>query len=268
MDENEQSGETPGDDAPGLIPGQVIQPAQKPRLISRLRNYLFAGIIVTVPIAITVYLTMIIVEFVDAQIVPLIPPIYNPETYLPFSIPGLGILVVLLVLIFVGFVAANFFGRALIRTGERVIDRMPIVRTVYNALKQIAETVLQQSSNAFRQVVMVEYPRKGIWALAFLTSEAEGEVRRRTRRELISVFLPTTPNPTSGFLLLVPKEDLIELEMSVEEAAKMIISAGVVIPPDPAVVEVEAPIQVSGLFAERQAARERADEAEGQPEPK
>ncbi len=270
MDENEQSGETPGDDAPGLIPAQVIQPAQKPRLISRLRNYLFAGIIVTVPIAITVYLTVIIVEFVDAQIVPLIPPIYNPETYLPFSIPGLGILVVLLVLIFVGFVAANFFGRALIRTGERVIDRMPIVRTVYNALKQIAETVLQQSSNAFRQVVMVEYPRKGIWALAFLTSEAVGEVRRRTGRELISVFLPTTPNPTSGFLLLVPKEDLIELDMSVEEAAKMIISAGVVIPPDWAAIEaeVEAPIQVSGLFAERQAARDQADEADGQPEPK
>ncbi len=272
MDENET--QVDEGEAPGLIPTQVIAPPAKARLLSRLRNYLFAGIIVTVPIAITVYLTVIIVEFVDDQIVPLIPPIYNPETYLPFSIPGLGILVVLLVLIFVGFVAANFFGRALIRTGERVIDRMPIVRTVYNALKQIAETVLRQSSNAFRQVVLVEYPRKGVWALAFLTSEAEGEVRRLVDRELISVFLPTTPNPTSGFLLLVPKEDLIMLDMTVEEAAKMIISAGVVIPPDPAEFDVELPVQLSSLFAERnpEGGHEKDEPArrakESQPDPR
>ncbi len=251
MDENETE---PADDdlPPSLIPTQVIAPASKASLLSRLRTYLIAGIIVTAPIAITVYLTVIIVQFVDAQIVPLIPPIYNPETYLPFSIPGLGILVVLIVLIFIGFVAANFFGRYLIRTGERIIDRMPVVRSVYNALKQIAETVARQSSNAFRQVVLVEYPRKGVWALAFLTSEAKGEVRRRAERDLISVFLPTTPNPTSGFLLLVPREDLIMLEMTVEEAAKMIISAGVVIPPDRGAAPMVAPIQLSSHFAERQ----------------
>ena len=117
-------------------------------------------------------------------------------------------------------------------SGERIVDRMPVVRSVYGALKQILETVLHQSSNAFRQVVLVEYPRRGIWALAFVTSETEGEVQRRTSDRLVSVFLPTTPNPTSGFLLLVPKADVIYLDMTVEEAAKMIVSAGVVVPPD------------------------------------
>jgi uncharacterized membrane protein len=213
----------------------------KVRFLTRLRNYLFAGIIVTAPIGLTIYLTLLVVHFVDDQVLPLIPPRYNPETYLPFSLPGVGLVVMLAFLIFVGFVAANFFGRIAIRTGERIVDRMPIVRSVYSALKQILETVLQQSSNAFRQVVLVEYPRRGIWAIAFLTSETEGEVQRRTDEQVVSVFLPTTPNPTSGFLLLVPKEDVIYLDMTVEEAAKMIISGGVVIPPDRSAPGYEAP---------------------------
>ena len=213
----------------------------KVRFLTRLRNYLFAGIIVTAPIGLTIYLTLLVVHFVDAQVLPLIPPRYNPETYLPFSLPGVGLLVMLVFLTFVGFVAANFLGRIAIRTGERIVDRMPIVRSIYSALKQIFETVLHQSSNAFRQVVLVEYPRRGIWAIAFLTSETEGEVQRRTSEQVVSVFLPTTPNPTSGFLLLVPKEDVIYLDMTVEEAAKMIVSGGVVMPPDRSAPGYKAP---------------------------
>ena len=209
-----------------------LDSSRKHSLLTRLRNYLLAGIIVTAPIGLTIYLTLLVIQVIDAQIVPLIPPRYNPDTYLPFSIPGLGLIIMIIVLILIGFVAANFFGRILIRTGEQIVNRMPIVRSLYSGLKQIVETVLKQSSNAFRQVVMVEYPRRGIWALAFLTSEADGEVQRRSADSLVSVFLPTTPNPTSGFLLLVPKQDVIYLDMTVEEAAKMIISAGVVIPPD------------------------------------
>ncbi len=206
--------------------------ARKQGLLARLRNYFLAGIVIAAPIGLTIYLTLLVIQVIDAQVVPLIPPRYNPETYLRFSIPGLGLIVMVAVLTFIGFIAANFFGRILIRIGERIVNRMPVVRSLYNGLKQIAETVLKQSSNAFRQVVMVEYPRRGIWALAFLTSESEGEVQRRTDGNLVSVFLPTTPNPTSGFLLLVPKQDVIYLDMTVEEAAKMIISAGVVVPPD------------------------------------
>jgi uncharacterized membrane protein len=202
------------------------------RMLTRLRNYLFAGIIVTAPIGLTIYLTLLVVEFIDARVIPLIPPRYNPETYLHIGLPGLGLIVMLLFLILVGFIAANVFGRILIRAGERIVNRMPVVRSVYSALKQIFETVLHQSSSAFRQVVLVEYPRRGIWAIAFLTSDTEGEVQRRTEDHVVSVFLPTTPNPTSGFLLLVPKDDLVYLDMSVEDAAKMIISGGVVMPPD------------------------------------
>jgi len=219
---------------PNLVAKETeqLEIRQKVRLLTRLRNYLFAGIIVTAPIGLTVYLTVLVIQFVDARVEVLIPPRYNPETYLPFGIPGLGLVLMLVFLALVGFVATNVFGRILIHTGERIVARMPVVRSVYGGLKQVFETVLRQSSTAFRQVVLVEYPRRGIWAIAFLTSETEGEVQRRTTDRLVSVFLPTTPNPTSGFLLLVPKEDVIYLDMTVEEAAKMIISGGVVVPPD------------------------------------
>ena len=162
-----------------------LDSSRKHSLLTRLRNYLLAGIIVTAPIGLTIYLTLLVIQVIDAQIVPLIPPRYNPDTYLPFSIPGLGLIIMIIVLILIGFVAANFFGRILIRTGEQIVNRMPIVRSLYSGLKQIVETVLKQSSNAFRQVVMVEYPRRGIWALAFLTSEADGEVQRRTEDDLV-----------------------------------------------------------------------------------
>lgn len=210
----------------------LIMPAARPRLITRMRNYFLTGIVVTAPISLTIYLTWQLIGWIDHQVTPLVPAKYNPETYLPFSLPGLGLVIMVVFLTFIGFLTANIFGRTLIGLGERLVNRMPIVRSVYNAFKQILETVLQSSSQSFRQVVMVEYPRREIWALAFVTAETEGEIANKLDDDLLSIFVPTTPNPTSGFLLVVPRRDVILLDMSVEDAAKFIISAGVIVPPD------------------------------------
>ncbi|HZD25148.1 MAG TPA: DUF502 domain-containing protein [Alphaproteobacteria bacterium] len=211
----------------------LLRPAPRAGLFIKLRTYFLTGIVVTAPISLTIYLTWEFVNWVDNQVTPLLPARYNPEKYLPFGIPGLGLVMMVVFLTFVGFITANFFGRTLIHFGESLVNRMPVVRTIYNALKQILETVLQQSSTSFRQVVLVEYPRRGIWALAFVSADSKGEVSRQLDEDLINVFLPTTPNPTSGFLLVVPRRDVVFLEMTVEEAAKFIISAGVVMPDDP-----------------------------------
>lgn len=208
----------------------LVEPAPKRGVLARLRNYFLTGIVVTAPIAITIYLTYVFVDFVDANVTPLIPARYNPETYLPFGVPGLGVFVAVLFLIFIGFLTANFLGRSMLHFGERIVGRMPVVRSIYNALKQIMETVLAQSGTSFREVVLVEYPRKGLWALAFVTGEAKGEVAELDDDAIISVFLPTTPNPTSGFLLFCPKNELKFLDMSVEEGVKLLISAGMIWP--------------------------------------
>ena len=213
------------EDAPVLI-----VPAKRPGFLTRLRNYFLTGIIVTAPIALTIYLTWQFIDWVDSQAIPLLPAKYNPENYLPFSLPGLGLLISVVILTFVGFLTANIFGRTLLRTGERLVNRMPVVRTIYGAFKQILETVLSQSSNSFRQAVLVEYPRRGIWTVAFVTGETEGEVAQRLDDEMINIYVPTTPNPTSGFLLMVPRQDLIFLDMPVEDAAKYVISIGVIAP--------------------------------------
>jgi uncharacterized membrane protein len=159
-----------------------------------------------------------------------LPAKYNPENYLPFSLPGLGLVISVVILTFVGFLTANIFGRTLLKAGERLVNRMPVVRTIYGVLKQILETVLSQSSNSFRQAVLVEYPRRGIWTVAFVTGDTEGEVAVRLDDDMINIYVPTTPNPTSGFLLMVPRRDLIYLDMPVEDAAKYIISIGVIAP--------------------------------------
>ncbi len=186
---------------------------------------------VTAPIGITIYLAVLFVQLVDDQMRGLVPAQYDPNTYLPFDIPGLGVLALLLMLLVVGFFAAGLIGRMVFRLGESLIDRVPVVRSVYGALKQIFETVFADSSSSFREVVLVEYPRRGLWAVGFITGRTRGEVRDRIDRDLVNVFLPTTPNPTSGFLLFVPREDLVHLDMSVEEGIKMVISAGIVTPP-------------------------------------
>jgi len=198
--------------------------------IGRLRNYFLAGILITAPISITVYLSLLFINFVDRTVTPIIPEKYNPETYLPFGIPGLGLIIAVVALTLVGALTAGYFGRLFVRMSERLLARMPVVRSIYGALKQIFETVLAHQSDAFRQVVLIEYPRRGIWAIGFLTGTTEGEVQRRTEEKMLNVFLPTTPNPTSGFLLFVPREEVVFLDMSVEEGIKMVVSAGIVTP--------------------------------------
>ncbi|MEO3431672.1 DUF502 domain-containing protein [Inquilinus sp. CAU 1745] len=201
-------------------------------LVARLRTYFFAGILVTAPIAITTYLAWLLVSFIDDRVNAVLPPRFNPETYLPFSVPGIGVVVIVLVLILIGAVTAGYLGRIIIRTAEGMVGRIPAVRSVYSAIKQILETVLANQSSAFREVVLVEYPRKGIWAIGFITGATKGEIQDLTEDEVINVFLPTTPNPTSGFLLFVPRGELVTLDMTVEEGIKMVVSGGIVTPPD------------------------------------
>ena len=233
---------TPNTEQPKPTPGEgeeapvLIEPRQRPGIFTRLRNYFLTGIIVTAPIALTIYLTWQFIDWVDSQAIPLLPAKYNPENYLPFSLPGLGLVMMVVILTFVGFLTANIFGRTLLKTGERLVNRMPVVRTISGALKQVLETVLSQSSNSFRQAVLVEYPRRGIWTVAFVTGDTEGEVATRLDDDMVNIYVPTTPNPTSGFLLMVPRRDLMFLDMPVEDAAKYIISIGVIAP------EVEAEI--------------------------
>lgn len=209
-----------------------MAPTTKASLFARLRTYFFAGVLVTAPIGITLYLAWLIIDFIDNQVTPLIPARYNPETYLPFSIPGLGLIVAAVVLTFIGAFTAGLLGRWLVGLSERLMARMPVIRNVHSALKQILETVLAQQSKAFRHVVLVEYPRRGIWAIGFLTGDTVGEVQNVTEDETLNVFLPTTPNPTSGFLLFVPRQDCYVLSMTVEEGIKMVVSGGIVTPPD------------------------------------
>ncbi|MCE2510514.1 MAG: DUF502 domain-containing protein [Alphaproteobacteria bacterium] len=201
-------------------------------LIGRLRNSFLAGLLVTAPIGITIYIVWIIVNFVDSRVTPLIPVKYNPETSLPINIPGLGLVIVFVTITLIGALMTGFLGRYILSAGERILARMPVVRSIYGALKQIFEAVLTHSSTAFRKVVLIEYPRRGIWVLGFITGETKGEIQNLTKETVINVFLPTTPNPTSGFLLFVPAEDVHELTMTVEEGIKMVVSGGIVTPPD------------------------------------
>ncbi|MDS1135308.1 DUF502 domain-containing protein [Nitratireductor indicus] len=198
--------------------------------MTRLRNYFLTGFIVTAPLAITAYLAWSMIGWVDSWVKPYIPGRYNPDNYLPFPVPGFGLIVALVVITLIGFLAANFIGRTIVSTGENLLGRMPLVRSVYRGLKQILETVLSERSDTFKKVGLVEYPRKGLWALVFVATETRGEVQAKLEDETIAVFLPTTPNPTSGYLLFVPKRDVIELRMTVEEGAKLVISAGLVSP--------------------------------------
>jgi len=203
----------------------------KPFLV-KLRNSFFTGVVIAMPLAITGYLTWWFIGLFDRWLKPLIPAKYNPDTYLPIDLPGTGLIMALLALTVLGAAAANLFGRSIIATSERFLDRMPIVRNVYKALKQIFETALTTNSKSFSKVALIEYPRKDIYAIAFVSTKTTGEIAHRSpnKEKLLSVFLPTTPNPTSGFLLFVPEKDVQILDMNVEQAAKLVISAGLVTP--------------------------------------
>lgn len=188
-------------------------------LVARLRGYFLAGLLLAAPLAVTIGVAIWFVDFIDSRVLP------------GTRIPGFGLVVVISGLTLIGWLASGFLGRLVHSVGDRIVSRIPVLRSVYAATKQIFETVLAQKSNAFREVALFEYPRKGIWSIGFLTGTTAGEVQHRTQEQTVNVFLPTTPNPTSGYLLFVPRKDLIILDMTVEEGIKMVVSGGIVTPP-------------------------------------
>lgn len=212
------------------------------KLGSKIRAYLFTGILVTAPVAITFYMAYKFIFWVDRMVNRMIPPRINEmlADVIPFTIPGLGLIILIVALILVGMFAAGFLGKFFLRLGEWIVYKMPLVSSVYSVLKQIFETFFSTKNQAFSKVVLLEYPRKGIWILGLVSSETKGEVDKRLGIEMLNVFIPTTPNPTSGFLIFVPKKDTIELDMSVEEGLKFIISGGLVEPENPALKKKKA----------------------------
>lgn len=223
MDDNKTDipilGEIPADNSRGLV--------------ARLRRYFLAGIVVTAPISLTIYLTYIFLTFVDSKVVLLLPGDWYDALYGRTTFPGIGLIIAISTFIIIGWFATNFMGRLVIRISEYIVDRMPVIRTLYSAIKQIFETIMASQSSAFREVVMLEYPRKGVWSIGFVTGVTQGEVQDLTKEETVNVFVPTTPNPTSGYLLFVPKKELKYLSMSVEEGVKLVVSAGIITPKPP-----------------------------------
>jgi uncharacterized membrane protein len=215
-------------------------------LFGALRASFLTGLVVIAPIGLTIWLIWTIIGWIDGWVLPLVPTQFRPEQYIGNNLRGVGVIIFLVFTIIVGWVAKGYIGRSLIRFGEGLVDRMPIVRSVYNGVKQIAETIFAQTDTSFDRACLIQYPRPGIWAIAFVSTTAKGEIARRIPldEDKVAVFMPTTPNPTSGFLLFLPRRDIIELDMSVEEAAKLVISAGLVYPngtvPQPVAVPAPA----------------------------
>src|SRR5947207_751566 len=199
---------------------------------SRVRNYFLTGLIVAGPLAITIYLIWSFVTWVDDLVRPFIPVAYRPETYLPIKVPGLGLIIAFLAMTLLGFLTANLVGRKLVEYGEHILGRMPIVRPLYRGLKQVFETLFSKSGSTFRTVALVEFPAPGMWSLVFLSTPpgADIAVSLPGEQEYVSVFMPCTPNPTTGFFFYVPRRDVIELEIPVESAAKLIMTAGMIQP--------------------------------------
>ncbi len=198
-------------------------------MMKRLRRYLVAGLLVWLPVGITYLLLRFLISLMDRSL-RLLPEPYQPEQWFGVAIPGLGVILTIIVLLVTGLLAANFVGRSVVGGWESLMERIPIVRSIYSAAKNFAEIVFSDSGNAFKKVLLVEYPRKGIYTLTFQTATEMGEVQGRTGEDVVCCFVPTTPNPTSGFIVVVPKKDVIELDMEVDEAAKLIMSLGVVVP--------------------------------------
>ncbi|HSD95772.1 MAG TPA: DUF502 domain-containing protein [Sulfuricaulis sp.] len=197
-------------------------------MMAALRRYLMAGLLVWVPLGVTLLIVAFLVDLMD-QTLRLLPQSIQPENILGFRIPGLGAVLTAVIVFVTGMIVTNLFGMQLFSIGERILQRIPLVRSIYASVKQVTESMFS-SGKSFRKVVLVEYPRKGMWSLAFQTGTGAEEVRDKTGRDVTNVFIPTTPNPTSGFFLMVPREDVIELDMSVDDGLKMLLSVGVVVP--------------------------------------
>jgi len=194
---------------------------KKRSIFTRIRNYFIAGIVVLIPIGITVYLTLFLISISSG----ILPKEINPNHYLPYNIPGVEILISIFFITFIGWLSLSFIGKKLLDLFNKILNRIPILRTIYSAIGQMTETFTDTSKEK-KNVVLIEYPRKGTWAVGFATKENSGEITDKTKKKLINVFVPTTPNPTSGFLLMFPKEDVIYLDLTFEEASKFIVSAG------------------------------------------
>ncbi len=205
---------------------------RRPGLLAGLRASFLTGIVVIAPVGLTIWLIWTTIGWIDGVVLPLVPSGFRPEQYIGVDLRGVGVIFFLIFTIIVGWIAKGLIGRSLIRYAESLVDRMPVVRSIYSGIKQISETVFAQSERSFEKACLIQYPRRGIWAIGFISTTARGEVSERaeTGGKLLSIFVPTTPNPTSGFLLFFPEEDVIQLDMSVEDAAKLVISAGLVYP--------------------------------------
>ncbi len=194
-----------------------------------MRKYLIAGLLVWVPLGVTVLVVKLVVDLMDRLTV-LVPPAWQPEALIGFSVPGFGVLVALLVVLGTGIVVANLLGRRLVAVWEYLVNQIPLVRTIYTVAKQVVETLTSPHGDSFRRVLLIQYPRPGLWTLAFQTGSGFGEIDAKLGREMLSVFVPTTPNPTSGFVLFVPRDEVRELEMNIDEAMRLVISVGVAAP--------------------------------------
>ncbi len=243
------STDTPSEPA---IPGEPVpeKPVSHHGFASRVRNYFLTGLVVAGPLAITVYLTWSFITWVDDLVRPFIPMPYRPETYLPWRIPGTGLVVAFVALTLLGFLTANLVGRTLFEAGETILERMPLVRSLYKGLKQVFETLFSESGSSFRKVGLVEFPAPGMWSLVFLSQPPSAEIADRlpSRDEHVSAFMPCTPNPTTGFYFYVPRNLIVELDIPVEAAAKLVMSAGLIQP-----TSADAQKKLSTLAAAAQA---------------
>ncbi|MFS8050260.1 DUF502 domain-containing protein [Rhizobium sp. BR 314] len=200
---------------------------------TRIRNNFLAGLIICAPIAITLWLTWSVVHWADSWVRPYIPARYDPESYLNFAVPGTGLVIAMIFITLVGFLAKNLIGQSIVRFGESIVNRVPLVRTIYKSVKQIFETVLKEQGTSFKKVGLIEYPSPGLWSMVFISTDARGEIASKfdaMGKDMVAVFLPPTPVPTAGFLVFVPREKITVLDMSPEDGAKLLISGGLVAP--------------------------------------
>lgn len=206
--------------------------------MKKLRTIIVAGLLVWIPIGLTIFVIKLLIDLL-AQIYLLIPPALRPDNLLGIEIPGIGIIIAIIMVLLTGLIAANYFGNRIIKAWDAFLDRIPLIRSIYSPLKKFSELVLSDQTQNFSKVLLIEYPRKGVYSLCFQTSKELGEVQDQSGEELVCVYIPTTPNPTSGYIVLVPQNEVKELEMSVEDALKMIISLGVVVPNPSAILDKE-----------------------------
>jgi len=242
------------DPAPQIIAD--LKPVPQPSVMARLRNYFLTGLIVAGPVAVTAWIIWTLIKWLDGLVAPLIPPALRPESYTPVAIPGTGLVIVLVGLTLLGFFTANFVGRTMLGWGESLLGRMPIVRPIYKMMKQIFETLFSKSGSSFRKVALVEFPAPGMWSLVFLSQSPSSDIADKLpAKEHISAFMPCTPNPTTGFFFYVPVADLIEIDITVEQAMTLLISAGMVQPQQNP--QGEGQEKLAALAATAQASRKR-----------